>query len=424
MNEVKTKLLNMAKDNESDLLKLCSDLIKAKSVNPGGDIYSAINVIKDFFDKEKIEYELIDKASKEFPIIIAKLGSGDKKVFLNGHCDVVPIANIEGWDFDPFSGEIKDGKMLGRGTSDMKTGLAGLMFMMKILKNSNAKLDGKIEFHIVSDEETGGTYGTRWLYDNNYFTDDGIACIIAEPTSKNDCEVGQKGNLTFTFKFHGVPAHGSVGNYVGDNAILKCMKFTDKLFILREIKGRFTDKQLPVVEDSKKKAREVFNIEGVDNVIDHVTVNVGVISGGAKSNIVPDYCEMIVDTRLPIGVTIEEVKSKVDDIIKEFKNNGISGIEYEASWNSEGNYTDVDTDLVKAVTSNALEIWKEETVPAYQWASSDARYYRMKGIPTIQYGPANTIGIHSYNETVDVIDIVNSSHVYIGMMVDLLNIKL
>lgn len=423
-NEVKEKLISLAKKEEKELLKLCSDLIKAKSVNPGGDIYSAIKVIRDFFDKENISYKLIEKGSKEFPVIIASLGEGkSKKIFLNGHLDVVPVGKREGWDFDPFSGEIEGGKMLGRGTSDMKTGLGGLMFMMKILKESGAKLDGNIEFHIVSDEETGGAFGTKWLYENGYCKD-GDACVIAEPTSKNDCEVGQKGNVTFKFKVKGVPAHGSVGNYVGENAILKTMKLIDKLFALREIKGRFTEKQMPVVEASKKKARDVFKKEGVDNVIDHVTVNVGVIEGGTKSNIVPDYCETIVDTRLPIGVKIEEVTGKVDSIIKEMKAEGIGGIEYEFSWNSEGNYTDADSPLVKAVLENAYAVWHEHTVPAYQWASSDARYYRMAGIPTIQYGPANTAGIHSYNETVDVVDIVNSSHVYIGMMVDLLNIKL
>lgn len=422
--EVKNKLFSIAKNEEGELLKLCSSLIRAKSVNPGGDIFSAIKVIKDFFDKGGIYYELIEKGSKEFPVIIARLGKNkDRKIFLNGHCDVVPVGNSEGWKFDPFSGDIVDGKMLGRGTSDMKCGLAGLMFMMKILKQSGAKLDGEIEFHIVSDEETGGAFGTKWLYENGYF-ESGEACIIAEPTSKNDCEVGQKGNVTFKFKVKGIPAHGSVGNYIGDNAILKSLKLIDELFSLREIKGRFTEKQLPVVDASKKKAYEVFNIDGVDNVIDHVTVNVGTIDGGTKSNVVPDYCETVVDTRLPIGIKIEEVIVKVDSIVEKLKSEGINGIEYEYTWSAEGNYTDTDTPLVKAVVENAYEVWHEETVPAYQWASSDARYYRLKGIPTIQYGPANTEGIHSYNETVDVVDIVNSFYVYIGMMVDLLNIRL
>ncbi len=423
MNEIKNKLLKLAAEKENDLIDLCSNLIKAKSVNPNGDIYSAINVIKEYLDKSNIEYELIDRNSKEFPIIIARVGEkkeNGKTIFLNGHCDVVPIGDIEKWNFDPFSGEIKDGKMLGRGTSDMKCGLGGLMFMMKVLKENEAKLNGEIVLHIVSDEETGGEFGTKWLYENNYF-EDGAACIIAEPTSSNNCEVGQKGSLWFKFKSYGIPAHGSIGNYVGENAITKLLKLLNRLEDFRTIEGKYEEKQLPVLEDSKKIARESLKVEGVDNVIDHVTVNIGTINGGTNTNSVPDYCEASVDMRIPIGIKLPFMLDKLKSLINEL---GLKGIEYDYTWNSEANYTDVDTELVKAVVRNADYIWNAKTIPAYQWASSDARYYRLKNIPTIQYGPANTEGIHSYNEDVDVIDIVNCSKVYITMMVDLLDITL
>ena len=423
MNEIKNQLLELATKKDNELLTLCSNLIKAKSVNPDGDIYSAINVIKEYFDNANIEYDLIDANSKKFPIIIAKIGKkkeNGKTIFLNGHCDVVPIGDITKWNFDPFSGEIENGKMLGRGTSDMKCGLAGLMFMMKILKENEAKLNGEIVLHIVSDEETGGEFGTKWLYENNYF-ENGDACIIAEPTSSNNCEVGQKGSLWLHFKSYGQPAHGSIGNYVGENAITKLLKLLNRLEEFRTIEGKYEDKQLSVVEDSKRVAREALKVDGVDNVIDHVTVNIGTINGGNKTNMVPDYCEATVDMRVPIGVSFDYMIEKLNGIINELE---IKGIEYDYTWNSEANYTDVDTDLVKSVVMNANYIWNAETIPAYQWASSDARYYRLKNIPTIQYGPANTEGIHSYNEDVDVEDIINCSKVYIMMMVDLLDITL
>ena len=85
---------------------------------------------------------------------------------MNGHVDVVPAGDRNQWDFDPFSGEITDKCILGRGTSDMKAGVAGILFAMKTLVEAGVELNGNIRLHIVSDEESGGEYGTQWLCAN------------------------------------------------------------------------------------------------------------------------------------------------------------------------------------------------------------------------------------------------------------------
>lgn len=419
MNEIKNTLWNIVDKEQDRLLKLCSHLIKTPSENPGGNIENVVKVICDYFDESKIEYEII-RSKEDCPNIIVNMGNGNgKTLYLNGHCDVVPVGDIKKWDFDPFCGEIKDGKMLGRGTSDMKTGLGGLIFALKVIKENNLKVNGKIIFHIVPDEETGGDYGTKWLYNNGYINE-GDACLIAEPTSYNNCEVGQKGSLWLRIKSYGKSAHGSVGNYVGVNAITKLMKLLMSLEELRDIKGRYEESQLEVLENSKYIVKEAQKVEGVENVIDHLTVNIGTIEGGSKTNMVPDYCEATVDMRVPIGVNLREVLDRFEAIIERL---GLEDIEYDYTWNSEANFTDVNSEIVKSAVENAETIWQKKVIPAYQWASSDARYYRIKGINTIQYGPANTAGIHSYNEDVDVEDIINSTKVYLGIMSDLLKLQ-
>ena len=419
MNEIKNTLWNIVDKEQDRLLNLCSHLIKTPSENPGGNIENVVKVICDYFDESKIEYEII-RSKEDCPNIIVNMGNGNgKTLYLNGHCDVVPVGNINKWDFDPFSGEIKDGKMLGRGTSDMKAGLGGLIFALKVIKENNLKINGKIIFHIVPDEETGGDYGTKWLYNNGYINE-GDACLIAEPTSYNNCEVGQKGSLWLRIKSYGKSAHGSVGNYVGVNAITKLMKLLMSLEELRDIEGRYEESQLEVLENSKYIVKEAQKVEGVENVIDHLTVNIGTIEGGSKTNMVPDYCEATVDMRVPIGVNLREVLDRFEAIIERL---GLEDIEYDYTWNSEANFTDVNSEIVKSAVENAETIWQKKVIPAYQWASSDARYYRIKGINTIQYGPANTAGIHSYNEDVDVEDIINSTKVYLGIMSDLLKLQ-
>ncbi len=419
-NANKQNLWKIVDENSEELLSICSKLIQIPSVNPGGSVENVVKLICSYFDSWGIEYKIVS-SREDCPNIIAEIGNGEEyTLLLNGHCDVVPPGDLNGWNFYPFSGEIVDGKMLGRGTSDMKCGLGGLLFVVKTIKENNMNFKGKIVFHIVPDEETGGLYGTKWLQENGYM-DNADACIVAEPTSYSNCEVGQKGNLIVKLKAYGSPAHGSIGNYKGENAIMKMSKILEKLHKIREIEGKFDENQLSVLEDSKDIARKALKVEGIENVIDHVTVNVGTIKGGTKINVVPDYCEANLDIRIPIGVTVKEVLNEIDNIIIE---SGLKNIDYTYSSTGEASFTSVDTPLVKSVVDNAQQIWNKKVVAAYQWASSDAKFYRAKNIPTIQYGPANTEGIHAYNEDVDVIDIINSTKVYFGIMADLLDLHI
>ncbi len=406
----------MIDERKDELLNLTSELIKIPSVNPNGEIQEVIDYIYKYLEHESIEKEILS-IKEEFPNIIASYGKNDgKTLILNGHADVVPVGDRDKWDFDPFSGEITSNQILGRGTSDMKAGLAGILFAVKLLAQNKIELDGNIKLHIVSDEETGGDFGTKWLLDSGY-ADHAYACLVAEPTSYSNCEVGQKGSLWIHLKSYGKSAHGSIGQYVGENAITKLMKVLSKIEKMSEIKGKFDESQRQVLKDSKSIAKGALKVEGVENVIDHVAVNIGTIKGGIKTNMVPDFCEAAVDIRMPIGVKADDIKGEVKNIIDDLD---LTGIEYDFNWNSDANYTDVEEDIVKSAVNNAEKIWDKEVLPAYQWASSDARYYRYKNIPTIQYGPANTEGIHSYNENVDIEDIINSTKVYIGIIIDLL----
>ena len=124
------ELKDLVEKNKEELLKLCSDLIKIPSVNPPGDVEEIVEYICNYLKEHNVSYEVL-RPTPGTPDIVARYGNPNgKKLILNGHCDVVPIGDRNRWAFDPFSGEIKDGKILGRGTSDMKCGLAGLIFVM------------------------------------------------------------------------------------------------------------------------------------------------------------------------------------------------------------------------------------------------------------------------------------------------------
>ena len=332
-NITRAEILKLAESQTDDFIKLVSDLIRIPSENPTGTQREVVDFVKTYLKEAGIDSEEV-AAHPDFPCVLAKIGKEDGfSVILNGHVDVVPAGDREQWDFDPFSGEVTDKLILGRGTSDMKAGVAGLLFAMKILTESGAPLNGNVRLHIVSDEESGGEYGSKWLCENGY-AKDANACLIAEPTSNNTIEIGQKGGLTLIMKAYGKSAHGSLGGFKGENAIIKLSKVLDKLQGLTKIEGHFKDSQAHALENSKLIAQQEIGEPGIGEVISHVSANVGVIQGGTRPNMVPDYCEAIVDVRLPIGVDHEEIEEMVRTIIRE---SGETGIEYEAQWKSEGN---------------------------------------------------------------------------------------
>lgn len=405
---------NLIDEKQEELLKLCSDMIQIPSVNPPGDVQAIVRYIENYLEDCGISCEII-KGKEDKPNILARYGTpGGKTLVFNGHCDVVPVGDEEKWKFPPFSGEIKDGVMLGRGTSDMKCGLGAAMFAAGILAKAGVKLSGDVLLTVVPDEETGGEYGTKWLFENGYIKGDWG--IIAEPTGMDNIEVGQKGTMGMNVYAQGTTAHGSLCPYVGDNAIDKLVRLLPKLYELRELHGDYEGEIQEVMEISKKKCKEVQKTEGVENIMDHVTVNIGMIKGGVKRNVVADSAMAELDVRVPIGVSHEDVMKKADEIIKAA---GIEGISVTYDNPRGGNYVSVKDPIVKTAAECIEELLGIHLTASYQWASSDTRYFREAGIAAIQYGPSNTEGIHNYNETVNTADILTACKVYAALILEL-----
>ena len=298
----------------------------------------------------------------------------------------------------------------------MKCGLAGLLFAMGLLADGKVPLDGELVLTVVPDEEVSGSWGTKWLVESG--TIRGDACLIAEPSGYFNCEIGQKGCCWLKLSATGTPAHGSLAPFVGDNAIEKLLRVLSGITQLRDIPARYDEQIARVMEDSKNNARRRLSAKGAAHVINHCTVNIGKISGGTKINMVPDYAEAEVDIRVPLGISTLTVEEEICRIIREA---GVSGVEYSFGWRSEPNNTPRTAEIVEILAKNVQEIWNEPLTRTYQWASSDARFFRYEGIPTLQYGPSTAAGIHSYNETAEVLDVVNITKVYICTMLDYLN---
>jgi len=418
MEDYKLNLINRCELEKEEIIKLASDLIKIPSENPPGDLREIMSFIGSWFRRNGVNSLKVLSADPIRPNIIVEVWKGTPVLILNGHADVVQAGDRSKWEFDPFGGEVKNGLLLGRGASDMKAGVAVIMYAVVLLIHSKERLKGTVRLIIVPDEETGGKYGSGWLLNEHrdILTADG--CIIAEPSGSGDggATVGQKGNLWIKFIAEGKSAHGSLAPYVGDNAILKLIKVIQKAEKIRSIKSSIPDNVREVMEASKKYISKSYNNPEIKNILNHVTVNIGTIKGGDAPNIVPPTAEMAWDMRVPIGISTDGVINIIKGIVKDEV-----GVSFEIIERGEPNYTPTLSRVVQTLAKNLKEVGNKDLDLTYQWATSDARFFRRAGIPTVQFGPSLPEGIHSFNEKVKVDDLVTTAKVYLGTIIDFLN---
>lgn len=418
--DIRKRLWTLVDETQEELLQLCADLVRHPNVNPPIQPEAITAVIENYFRKYHVPYEKLEPY-KGLPIFVASVGDGNgKTICINGHTDTVPPGDLEKWEFDPYCGTITDTQVWGRGTSDMLCGVAIGMHMARLIVERNIQLHGKLILHLVPDEECGGERGSKWLVDNGYA--DGVeGVLLPEPTSWNNFETGQKGSVRYIVTCKGTPILGSVCSFAHDHAIFKMMDLLGQLEEMRKIKSVFREEQMPVVAYSKEVARTILRNEDVGDAIDHVTYNVNYITCG-KEHILPvEQCEAKINFGIPVGVTNEQVKEKFDELIK---NTGHQGISYEIIVDRPSNYTPPEAEIVRIGLEHANELVGRKVDAVYQWASSDARWYRYKGIPALQYGPANIDGVHGYNETADIEEIMNTQKTYWGILADMLGAEL
>jgi len=397
--------------HKEEVVELASRLIKIPSVNPPGDTSKIAAFVKNYLEEEGVTVELCEPAEKKVNLIaeIGEKGS-DRVLVLNGHLDVVPIGDRSRWSFDPFSGEVRDGYLYGRGASDMKGGLAGIIYAFKKLVKFEDRLKGRLKLVCVADEETGGTHGAAYLVEKGKAL--GSSVLIAEPTGMDLINIGEKGAIWAKIIVKGIPGHGSLSPFIGDNAIVKSVNLIRELMKITEMKAELPKDLLDVAEYSRNLLEKSVSREA-SKAIDHPTINFGIIKGGTKVNIIPDRCELEIDVRVPIGLSVAEITSKIREIVEKYG-------EVEFASAGEPNYTAPSSEIVKVVEKNVKEIIGIDPKPFLEWASSDARHFRKADIPTIHYGPAEMEGIHGYNERVKVEDLINAAKVYLGAAIDYL----
>ena len=402
----------LASDRD-DIILMCQELVRIRSENPPGDTRDVLLSIADLLDRHHLTYDVVAPKT-EWPNLIANFECGrpGRHLILNGHMDVFPAGDAALWTDDPFSGVVRDGKLFGRGVSDMKTGTLASVLTYIYLAELREHLAGRLTLTSVSDEETFGEYGARYLVENRAEVH-GDCVLNGEPSTPNTIRFGEKGLIWIELSVDTKGGHGGYP-HVSQNAIKIASRIISELEALNEISGDMPGE----VEELIDAGRDAFDAllgVGATDYLKQVTVNIGRIEGGEKVNMIAGHSRTEVDIRCLIGVSTEQILRRFEEIVRRFPE-----ASYRVINKSEPNYVDPRHELVRIIQDNAEAARGIRPSPIISLGGTDCRVWRQQGIPAFVYGPT-PYGMGSPDEHVTIEDLLGTVNVHVLSAFDYLS---
>lgn len=364
-----------AQISRDDIEGLVADLVRIETENPPGNERACSEFIVDWFDDRGVDADLVSEPHPDRPQVGVRVGDGDPTLVLNGHIDVVPTGDRDQWSHHPYRAAVEDETLYGRGSADMKTGVAIGMLATVALADRirDGELDGSVVFQAAIGEETAEP-GTKTLLERGY---DGDYGVVLEPTSMRTA-TSEKGLAWYKITVAGDPSHASQPDQ-GSNAVRNARPVLDAL------------------EEYDDTVRE-----RVDDLLGRAYATVTMVSAGTKENVVPENATITVDRRfLP-----EEDVSVIDEEIDELLARAAEKHDIEVSWQRTRTYEsaaiDPDSHLADVFRRHSAAV---ANVPEAPWgivASTDVRnFVNDAGMEAVTWGPGELSQAHTYDEHVD-----------------------
>ncbi len=397
-------LIDRVEADKDMLVGFLRGFLREKSPNPPGDTREATRYITDFLEAKGISFDVVGP-DPEKPNVVSSFDSPaeGKRLILNGHIDVFPVGDSEGWSQDPWGGELVDGKIYGRGACDMKAGTTASIYTYLVLHELREQLKGSVTLTAVSDEETGGRLGAGWLIENVPETL-GDCCINGEPSSPYTIRFGEKGILWLKMRVKSKGGHGAYP-HLSVNPIKVASKLITDLETLNDIPVPYPENLRKAIDEGHDAAEKALG-EGGAEVMGRLSVNIGTIEGGLKVNVIPRECSFEVDLRLPPGLGKEDVMPRVEEIVSRHPGASVEVTRYDGPlWSPP----DSEMASIMRVNSRLLGI---DPVPIVSLGGSDLKFWRSKGIPSYYYGPMNH-GMGTVDEYVEVEEFIHIVKVHL-----------
>ncbi|CUE28758.1 ArgE/DapE family deacylase [Staphylococcus aureus] len=381
--------------SEKEKIQLLADIVELQTEN--NNEIDVCNYLTDLFDKYDIKSEIL-KVNEHRANIVAEIGNGSPILALSGHMDVVDAGNQDNWSYPPFQLTEKDGKLYGRGTTDMKGGLMALVVSLIELKEQNELPHGTIRLLATAGEEKEQE-GAKLLADKGYL-DDVDSLIIAEPTGSG-IYYAHKGSMSCKVTATGKAFHSSVP-FIGDNAIDTLLEFYN-LFKEKysELKQQDTKHELDVAPMFKSLIGKEISEEDA-NYASGLTAVCSIINGGKQFNSVPDEASLEFNVR--------PVPEYDNDFIESFFQNIINDVDSnKLSLDIPSNHRPVTSDknsklitTIKDVASSYVE--QDEIFVSALVGATDASSFlgdNKDNVDLAIFGPGNPLMAHQIDEYIE-----------------------
>ena len=374
---------------QSATLDLSLELLRQPSVTPEDHTCQTImadRLSKIGFNIENMRFEDVDN-------LWARRGTETPVFCFAGHTDVVPTGKLDAWESDPFKPEIRDGKLYGRGSADMKTALAAMVVASERFVEKNPNHKGSIAFLITSDEEGPSINGTVKVVETLEARNEKLTwCLVGEPSSTNTLgdivKNGRRGSLNANLTVKGKQGHVAYPHL----AINPIHTAANAIAELCETVWDNGNEYFPAT---------TFQISNIN-------------SGTGATNVVPGTLNTLFNFRYSTEVTAEQLKTRTLEILDRH------GVEYDIQWTLSGlPFLTPVGELVNAARTAILNVTGTETELSTSGGTSDGRFIAPTGAQVLELGVLNAT-IHQINEHVNIDELEPLAEIYEQILVELL----
>jgi succinyl-diaminopimelate desuccinylase len=388
MGGLAARLVEAMEAHRDEMLRFAKELIAIPTENPPGEHYrECAAALRRELERLGLPLESI-AVPDGGQAVRGWHGDEQPTLYFHGHYDVVPAQRRE--QFEPV---VEKGCLRGRGSADMKGGLAAMTYAMLVLKEVRAPLRGRVALSFVPDEETGGRLGSRYLADQGILCRQGIGMLTAEPTGGviwNAC----RGALSLRVRVKGRPVHVGL-HYRGVNAFERALPVAGALFALKqEVEARRTAYRI-----EPQAARGSILMLG------------GEAAGGDNFNVVPGEFSFTVERRINPEEDLQEEKARLLDLFDRLRKEG-HDLDVEIFQEGSSAAVPEDAPLSRALAASVEEVTgraaKFEICPGLL----EIRFFAEQGVPALAYGPGKLSVSHGPNELVSLSALRDSAVVY------------
>jgi succinyl-diaminopimelate desuccinylase len=377
-------LLTRVQEYRDAMVELTEQLIAIPTENPPGDCYSeALQLLQAHLLNLGFENTRI-----EGHCLLSFLGEGERTLYFSGHYDVVPAQNPS--QFQPVK---KDAKLFGRGSSDMKSGLAAMIYAARALRECRLPRNGRIGLVFVPDEETAGPRGSHYLAERGLLGEGAMGMLTPEPTGGVVWNAN-RGAITLKVAIKGKTAH--VGRQrEGLNAFEQMLEVAQALTKLKmEVEERTT--AYHIAPDALRRS---------------ILMMGGQCQSGTNFNVVPDTCSFTVDRRINPEEDFQTEKQRLLSLFEDAREKGINlGVEILQEGASSG--VSEHSDVGRALALSIQEVTGREAQFEMCPGLLETRFYAERGIPAFAFGPGLLTVSHGPKEFVPIDRIVQCASIY------------